>query len=302
MKDKIVIIAGPTATGKSDFALRIAKKIDGEIISCDSMQIYKCFNIGTAKIKESEMQGIKHYMIDIVEPNASFSVYDFKDQANMYIKDILSRGKVPILVGGTGLYIQAILYDYDCRETKKDDKLRQYYENYLKDNGKIALFEILKQKNEELSKKINVNDTKRVIRALESCNDKSLSIQKEMVYNPIFVVLNTDRKVLYDRINKRVDKMIDSGLIDEVKDLISKGIDLSCQSMASIGYKEWFDYFNGKNSKEKTIENIKQFSRNYAKRQITWFKHRENAVFFDAINGLDDAEKYIITNLYKKEK
>ena len=282
MKSKVLIIAGATCTGKSDVAIEIAKEFNGEIISADSMQIYKYCDIGTAKITPNEMQGIKHHCLSIISPLSEFSVSEFKQIAEERIKEIIKKEKLPILVGGTGLYLEAIMKNYDFAQTTKNDELRQKYEQFLREKGKDALYDLLVQKNPEKAKKIEMNNTRRVIRALEieDNSTKEPPLQTDAKFDYLFCVLTKNREALYDKINSRVDQMINNGLEREVRNLLERGVQFSNQCMKSIGYKEWEEYFSGQITKFELIEKIKQNTRRYAKRQITWFKHRDNAVYF----------------------
>ena len=285
MKIKLLIIAGPTCVGKSALAIDCAKKFNGEIISCDSMQIYRGCDIVTAKITKQEMQGVPHYMIDVVDAKSDFSVSEFKDMAERIIEDIFNRGKLPILVGGTGLYIDAIIKDFDFKNVAKDEKVRAKYERYLEEFGSTALYDFLKQKDSALASKINKNNTVRVIRALEAIDGGYLSNSQKSVkddkYDYLYCVLNKDRNELYNDINNRVDKMISNGALEEVEKLLNSGVTFNNQCMKSIGYKEWEPYLNGKATIDEVANKIKQNTRNYAKRQLTWFRHRENAKFYD---------------------
>ena len=292
----LVVIAGPTAVGKSDLAVELAEKINGEIVSADSMQIYKGFDIGTAKITQDEMKGIPHYMIDVTSKDAPFSVSDYKNMAKPIIDDILKRGKTPILVGGTGLYIDAILHPFQFGGY--DETVRQKYNDMLASIGKEALYEILKKKAPDKANKIHPNNTKRVVRALETAEvgggNSDDKVKNE--YDYIYIVLKMDREALYNRVNKRVDKMIDLGLCDEVarlKDIYP----WECQAMQAIGYKEWREYFLGRDTLENVKEKIKLNSRHYVKRQLTWFRAKSEAVWFDA-SKKDEIIEYV-TNKVK---
>ena len=293
---KLVIVAGPTASGKSEFAIKLAKQLNGEIISCDSMQIYKSLNIGTAKIQTAEMQGIPHYMIDIIEPNSEFSVQEFKERAEQKINEISSRSHTPILVGGTGLYIKAILHPYSFANSPKDEEVRNYYKNILAEKGKEYLYNLLKEKDSASCEKIHINDTKKVIRALEIITlsgKKKSDTQNEnkKAYDYLMCVLSPKREELYAKINNRVDKMFDLGLEKEIKNLLDLGmLQKDSQSMQAIGYKELFDYFDGIKTLDETKELIKQHTRNYAKRQVTFFKSFEDAIWLESE---EDKEKFL---------
>lgn len=300
--NKILFIVGPTATGKSKLAVEIARRLDGEIISCDSMQIYKNMDIGTAKVTIEEMSGIAHYMIDIVDAGSNFDVASYQKMADDIIKDILNRGKTPIIVGGTGLYVNSIIYPMSFALSDKDDKLRQELLAFLEENGKDALYQKLVDLDKSTAEKLHPNDTKRVIRAIEIAKSNktiksNLDEMKKPKYDYVMIGLNTDRKVLYDRINQRVDIMFGNGLLDEVNYLLSnKLVTFDSQSMQAIGYKEFKPYLLGEIDIDTVKDKIKQNSRNYAKRQITWFKKYENLVWFD-INETDKAIEYAVENM-----
>lgn len=282
MIDKIplLIIAGPTGVGKTELSIKIAKDLGGEIISCDSMQIYKYMDIGSAKIREEEKEGIAHHLIDIIDPRDEFSVADYKELAEEKIKDVHNRNKYPIMVGGTGLYINSIVYNFNFTENMKDEELRREYESIAREKGNNYLHNLLREVDEKAANKIHENNVKRVIRALEvtKLTGKAFSDQvtREEV-NPLYKVnyfyLNMDREKLYKRIDQRVEEMINEGLLEEVVKLKKMGLNNKNQSMQGIGYKELLEYLYGNTSKEEAIEKIKQGSRNYAKRQQTWFRN-----------------------------
>ena len=304
-KSKIYIVAGPTAVGKTQYSIDLAKKLDGEIVSLDSVQVYKHLNIGTAKITSDEMQGIKHYMIDEVEPNINLNVKEFKDMANAYINDILSRKKVPILVGGSGFYIRAVLYDTEFLDEDdiESQNIRKELNNLYEEKGIDYLFDILKYIDVESSEIIPKENVKRVVRAIEFYKLHGFPISKhnseektkESIYDYEFYVLNMERDRLYDRINARVDKMISDGLLIEIKQLINMGLGSDLNSMRSIGYAELYDFvrkndeirdINELSSDKKEelnflVDKIKQHSRNYAKRQLTWFKAQKNIIWIE---------------------
>lgn len=276
-KIKLIIIGGPTASGKSGIAVDAAKLINGEVISCDSMQIYKGMDIGTAKISAEEMCGIPHYMIDVADPKTEFSAYDFSHMAEKYIKDIVSRGKIPVIVGGTGLYVESLIYPLSFI-AKKDESVRaRLYEEYLR-VGAQPLYERLQRIDPDDAAKIHPNNVKRLLRALEiaEISGKTKSECAERIPNPAYdiglFIIDPPREQLYKNIDARVDKMFEDGIVNEVKKLISDGVDRSAQSMQAIGYKEFKPYFEGSASLEDVKEAIKHNTRRYAKRQITWFK------------------------------
>ena len=284
---KVFVIAGPTASGKSAFGVDIAKEINGEIISCDSMQIYKRMNIGTAKISQEEMDGVVHHLIDIVEPNEEFSVGEYSFRANELIGDIASRGKVPIVVGGTGLYIDSILYPMSfggCKNIAIRKSLEEDCEKY----GKEYMHALLREIDPLDAEKIHPNNVKRVLRALEIYkttgerkSDMQIS-QRKLQYDCCMTVLDIARDVLYKRIDSRVDDMFERGLTKEVDALLEEGISFDGQSMQAIGYKEFRLLYEKKITEDEVKEKIKQNSRHYAKRQITWLKKYEFAKWFDS--------------------
>lgn len=298
MTDKIpiLILTGPTAVGKTALSIELAKILGGEIISADSMQIYRKMDIGSAKISQEEMDSVVHHMIDVVDPDEDFSVADFHDMASQIISDIHKRGKLAIVTGGTGLYLNSLVYDMDFGGTNSDPSIRKDLEEILNDRGKDYLYRLLQDLSPEAAKRIHPNNTKRVIRAIEvyKTGGEMGDFSNDLKYNPKFdakiIVLNRDRSILYDRINQRVDMMFDMGLLDEVKGLHQMGYTSQMQSMKGIGYKEVLEYFDGKMTLEESIDILKQGTRRYAKRQITWFKKYENALWLDLdkVTELDD--------------
>lgn len=282
----LIILTGPTAVGKTDLSVQLAKKINGEIISADSMQVYKHMDIGSAKITKEEMDGVKHYLIDEFEPFDEFNVVIFKEYAKKYIEEIYKRGHVPILTGGTGFYLQAVLYDIDFTENESDNKIRKSLEKFYEENGVDALFEKLKAVDYESSLAIHKNNVKRVIRAIEFYEMTGEKIsehnerekQKESPYNFCYFVLDDDRENLYKRIDKRVDIMIEKGLVDEVKKLVDMGCTKDMVSMQGLGYKEIIDYLNGNCTLEEAVYIIKRDTRHFAKRQLTWFKREKEVI------------------------
>ncbi len=292
----LVVITGPTAVGKTDISIKLAKEINGEIISADSIQVYKGLDIGSAKITEDEMDGVKHYLIDVLEPTDDFDIYTFKQMAEDAIEKIYSKGKVPIIVGGTGFYIQSVLYDVDFEETEVDMEYRKELEELAKKNGNEYVHKMLEEVDPEYAAGIHPNNLKRVIRALEFYHENNIPLsehnaeqkENESPYNFAYYVLNDDRDVLYDRINKRVDLMFEKGLVDEVKGL---GLDKANQSMQGIGYKEVLDYLNGDLSLEETKELIKKNTRHFAKRQLTWFRHEKVVQMIDYRDFDRDVDK-----------
>lgn len=285
VKEKVIIIAGPTASGKTGYSVEVAKAINGEIISADSMQIYKYFDIGSAKVTEQEMQGVVHHMLSFCDLNSEFSVSEFTDKVREKITEINNRGKIPVIVGGTGLFIQSLLYPYSFSGAAKDESIRQKYRDLASEYGNEYVYNLLKERDSERASKLHPNDSKRVIRALEVLdlggNQNVEEFNEESPYDFTFLCLNMPREVLYERINLRVDIMMKDGLLDEIKSLIDMGAKWDSQAMQGIGYKEWKPYFDGNATIQEVSEKIKQNTRNYAKRQLTWFRHRKNVKWVD---------------------
>lgn len=280
MKQKVVAVVGPTGVGKTSLSIEIAKKFNGEIISGDSMQIYQGMDIGTAKITEEEQQGINHYMLDIISPEQAFSVAVFQQMVRNHIDEIGSRDKLPIIAGGTGLYIQAALYNYQLNDNKRDESFQKKLEEEAEQNGAYALHQRLKEVDPIQAEKIHPNNVRRVIRSLEvfertgksmAENHEKQSLTSE--YEPILVGLEMDRQLLYQQINDRVDQMMENGLLEEVAGLYKQGLS-NKQAMQAIGYKEFIPYLEGEETLERAIELLKRNSRRYAKRQYTWFKNK----------------------------
>lgn len=288
MKD-LIVLTGPTAVGKTSLSIALAKAVDGEIISADSMQVYKYMNIGTAKIIEEEKCGIPHFLIDELEPDEEFNVTIFKNKVMGYIEDIKSRGKVPIIVGGTGFYIQSVIYDINFNEYGDDSKVRKKYEAMAETLGKSELHKKLALVDREYAASVSYNNVKKVVRALtffEMTGEKlsehnKRERERSSPFDFAYFVLTMDRKKLYERIDKRVDLMFDMGLVEEVKALMAKGYDKSLVSMQGIGYKEVIDYLSGKTSLEECIDIIKRDTRHFAKRQLTWFKREKVVTYID---------------------
>lgn len=304
-KPKVIVIVGPTASGKTALSIELAKKINGEIISCDSMQIYKQMDIGSAKVTTEEMQEIKHYMIDIVEPNERFSVANYKKQAELAIEEIISKGKTPIIVGGTGLYVNSLIYGIEYDEIKLDAKYRQKLMEQAKaPEGLQLLYNRAKKIDKQAAEKISSNDAKRIIRILEiyhstgkTKTQQEIESRKNGVkYDYKVFAINIERSLLYERINKRVDIMVQNGLIQEVKDLLKKYPEFPT-AMQAIGYKEIVEYLDGTLSMQEAIEKIKQESRRYAKRQITWFKRIENIKWLDGLDNLQNNINIILEGI-----
>ena len=303
---QIIIICGPTAVGKTSVSIKLAHKLNTEIISSDSMQIYKRMDIGTAKIKNKEMQGIKHHMIDIVEPYQDFSVSDYSNEALKIIDSLFTNNKTPIIVGGTGLYINSLVYKMDFNSSKKNLDIRTKYKNIYEDKGVDFLYNILISKNNKIAYTIEKNNVKRVIRALEILdnNDEIKSFEEANIfqdYNVNMYVLKMNREILYNNINNRVDKMINDGLIEEVEGLIKDGLTLEHQSMKAIGYRQILSYLNGDIKKEEAIEQIKRDSRRYAKRQYTWFKRYDFSKWIDVENkDIDTIVDMLCSDIFEK--
>lgn len=310
MKPKVIVIVGPTASGKTALSIELAKKIDGEIISCDSMQIYKDMNIGSAKPTIEEMQGIKHYMIDIAEPTERFSVAEYKKRSEEAIEEILQKGKVPIIVGGTGLYANSLIYNIEYNEIMLDEEYRKNLMQIAETEAGLAtLYEKARIIDPAAMEKISSNDKKRIIRVLEikhstGKNKTELELESrknEVKYEYKVFAINMPREILYDRINKRVDIMIENGLIDEVENIIEKYKEFPT-AMQAIGYKEIVMYLKGELTKQEAIEKIKQESRRYAKRQITWFKKIENIKWIDGLKDKDENIKFIQDVIFALKK
>ncbi len=289
MKKPLVILTGPTAVGKTKASIGLAKAIGGEIISADSMQVYKQMDIGSAKIKPSEMEGIPHYLLDILEPDEEFHVVLFQQMAKQAIQKIYEKGKIPIIVGGTGFYIQAVLYDIDFSENEKDTSYREELEKLAQTKGAEYLHDLLREVDEKSAQDIHANNVKRVIRALEYFHQTGEKIsehneeqrKKVSPYNFSYFVLNDERAHLYEKINLRVDQMINEGLVREVQSLKEKGYTRDMVSMQGLGYKEMLDYLDNKCSLEEAVEIIKRDTRHFAKRQITWFKRESDVTWID---------------------
>jgi len=286
-KIPVIILTGPTAVGKTNLSIELAKDLNAEIISADSMQIYKYMDIGSAKVTIDEMQGVKHYLVDEVTPDYVFSVSEFQKRADKYIEKINSENKKVLVTGGTGLYLNSLIYNMDFAKSNANNELREKLRIELEENGIDYMHNKLKELDSEAAERIHKNNTKRVIRALEVClsgekmNDFSNDLKFNEKYNPIIIVLNREREHLYQRINKRVDIMMDNGLIDEVKNLLKMGYTKDMISMQGIGYKEIIKYLDGQYSLEEAIEIIKRDSRRYAKRQLTWFRRYSDAKWFN---------------------
>ena len=298
-KPTLIVVAGPTASGKSAAAVELARMIGGEIISADSMQVYRYMDIGSAKITKEEMMGVPHYLIDVADPTEEFDVVRYAHEAKAAISDILSRGKQPILCGGTGFYIQAVTRDIDFSETGSLPKYREELTDYAAQHGNTALHEQLKNIDPVSYETIHPNNLKRVIRALEYYKETGMTIsahneaerQRETPYDLHFFVLNDDRAVLYDRIDRRVDFMMAEGLYDEVMYLRQMGLTRDMVSMQGLGYKEMLDCMDGRYELDEAVRILKRDSRHYAKRQITWFKREKDAVWIDRADFGGDSRR-----------
>lgn len=287
-KPPLVILTGPTAVGKTATSIKLAKALNGEIISADSMQVYRGMDIGTAKITKSEMEGVTHHLIDVFEPDEEFNVFIFKDLAKKAIEDIYSRGHLPIIVGGTGFYIQAVLYDIEFSETQEDgirDELNRIYEQ----NGAEYMHNMLTEVDPEYAQTVHYNNVKKVIRAIEFFRQTGKKMSEhnkeqqcnESPYNFVYLVLNDNRDKLYERIDKRIDIMLNDGLVDEVKALMAKGYNRDLVSMQGLGYKEIIAYLEGEISLDEAVYILKRDTRHFAKRQLTWFRREKIVTFID---------------------
>ncbi len=287
-KKPIVVIMGPTASGKTTLAVEICKRINGEVVTADSMQVYKKMNIGTAKPDEEEMQGIKHYMIDIIEPTISYSLASYVKDAADAIESVYQKGKIPVLSGGTGLYIDTLVNGVELSEVTTDEEYRASLYNIANEQGYDAVHKLLQQIDLKSAQAIHPNNLKRVIRALEFYKTTGIKQSehieknaKSSIYDAIKFCLFPQREILYEKINKRVDIMLKKGLVDEVEALLADGVDSNCTSMQGIGYKEIALYLEKKISLDEAVEMIKMGTRRYAKRQITWFKRETETNFVD---------------------
>lgn len=298
MKEKMIVIVGPTAVGKTALGIELAKHFDGEIISGDSLQVYRQLDIGTAKATPEEQQQALHHLIDIREMNETYSAADFQTEARSVIDTLMQENKLPIVVGGTGLYIQALLYDFELggKIESTNETFRQEMEKLAEKDGKIAIWNQLQKIDAEAAEKIHPNNLKRVIRAIEikQSTGKSVFEQTQVLSEPIYDVkiigLTTDREKLYERINYRVDWMMDAGILDEAKQVYDAG---DIQAAQAIGYKEFFPYFAGEMSLEECIEKVKQNSRRYAKRQLTWFRNRMTVEWWDFLENPESIQELI---------
>ena len=311
-KKPLVILTGPTAVGKTALSIKLASEIGGEIISADSMQVYRQMDIGSAKIKPEEMGGIPHHMIDILEPEEEFNVCLFEKLALEAMEQIYERGHIPVVVGGTGFYIQALLYQIDFTEEETDTAFRDKLWQLGEEKGNHYLHELLRKVDPESAEEIHENNRKRVIRALEFYENSGKPIsthnkeqrQKTSAYNSCYFVLTDDRKKLYERIESRVDQMLSKGLVDEVRTLKERGCNASMVSMQGLGYKEILEYLDGRCSLLEAVEKIKKETRHFAKRQLTWFRREKDVIWIDKQAFAYDEDAVlscILENLRKKE-
>ena len=312
MKKPLIILTGPTAVGKTELSIELAKKVNGSIISADSMQVYRYMDIGSAKIRPEEMQGIPHYLIDTFEPDEEFHVVKFQKYAKRYMEEIYAEGRIPIIAGGTGFYIQALLYDIDFTEEQEDSAYRKELEEFAKEHGAHALHEKLRVVDEKAAEEIHENNVKRVIRALEfhhlsggkisEHNEKER--QKESPYNFAYFVLNDERERLYQRINQRVDIMMEQGLVEEVQNLKNMGYHKKMVSMQGLGYKEILEYLDGECTLDEAIYRIKRDTRHFAKRQLTWFRREREVLWVNKQEFQYDNDKiltYMMSEMKKKQ-
>ena len=311
MKKPIIILTGPTAVGKTKASIGLAKALNGEIISADSMQVYKYMDIGSAKIRPEEMQGVKHYLVDVLDPEDEFHVVRFQQMAKQAMEEIYAKGKIPIVVGGTGFYIQALLYDIDFTESNEDTAYRDELEHLASEKGADYLHEMLREVDSASAETIHANNVKRVIRALEfykltgqkisEHNEKERA--KESPYDFCYFVLNDDRQLLYDKIDQRIDLMLKESLLEEVEALRQKGYTKDMVSMQGLGYKEILDYLNGECTLEEAIYILKRDTRHFAKRQLTWFRRERDVIWINKNEYHHDEEKILDVMLsYVRER
>lgn len=302
---KVIVICGPTASGKTALSIELAKKIYGEIVSADSMQIYDEMSIGTAKPDKEEMQGIKHYLIGNIEPTRRYSVSEYKKDATKALEEIIQNNKTPIVVGGTGLYVNSLIYGIEYPQIETDLEYRKELEQISEEKGLEYLYEEAKKIDPKAMENISINDRKRILRVLELYKETGktktqLEIESRkngVPYDYKIFAIDMPRDVLYDRINRRVDIMIEKGLIEEVEQLYKKYGEQLCTSMQGIGYKEVVAYLNGEYTKEEMIEKIKMETRRYAKRQLTWFRKIPNVIWINGLEGLENNINTILLNI-----
>lgn len=301
MQNKLIILTGPTAAGKTRLSIALAKAINGEIISADSMQVYKHMDIGSAKIRQEEMQGVKHYLVDILEPTEEFNIVLFQRHAKQAIAEIYEKGKIPIIVGGTGFYIQSVLYDIDFRQSNEDAGLRAELEKTAQEKGAGYLHDILKECDPQAAGEIHANNVKRVIRAIEFFRQTGQKISehnaaehaKQSAYDSYYFVLTDKREKLYENIEKRVDMMIQEGLVDEVRHLVEMGCKRDSTAMQGLGYKEIISYLMGETTLAEAVAIIKRDTRHFAKRQLTWFRRERDVIWIEKDKFAYDDEKML---------
>jgi len=303
-KQPLYIVAGPTAVGKTALGFELATRLDLEVVSADSMQVYKYMDIGTAKVTHDEMRGIKHHLIDILEPTEPFHVVEFKNRATQAIEDIYSRGKTPIIVGGTGFYVQALLYDIEFEDEGEDSSIRSELQKIADTRGPEELHRILAEIDPETADTLHYNNVKRVIRAIEFAKQTGTKIsdhnaeqrKRESKYDFRYIVLNDNRELVYDRIDRRVDIMMDRGLLEEVQNLVNMGCTADMTSMQGIGYKQILRYLDGEYDLDEAIRIIKRDSRHYAKRQLTWFNREKDLIWINRseYQDADSQAEYIL--------
>jgi tRNA dimethylallyltransferase len=301
MNRPLIILTGPTAAGKTKLSIELAKAINGEIISADSMQVYRHMDIGSAKIKPEEMQGIKHYLVDILEPTEDFNIVMFQRYAKQAIEEIYSKGKIPVMVGGTGFYIQSVLYDIDFNESDMDSGLRHELSKIAEEKGNQYLHDMLRECDAKAADAIHANNVKRVIRAIEFYRQTGTKIsehneterEKKSAYASKYFVLTDERERLYQNIDRRVDIMLEEGLVDEVKHLVSMGCDRNSVSMQGLGYKEIISYLEGETTLDEAIYTIKRDTRHFAKRQLTWFRREKDVIWIEKDKFAYDDEKML---------
>ncbi|MDD3415780.1 MAG: tRNA (adenosine(37)-N6)-dimethylallyltransferase MiaA [Lachnospiraceae bacterium] len=312
MKKPLVVLTGPTGVGKTELSILLAKSINGEIISADSMQIYQFMDIGTAKITKEEMQGVKHYLVDELLPNEEFHVAKFQKMAKEAIEEIYQKGKIPIIVGGTGFYIQAVLYDIDFAEESNRDGYRQQLEELARKEGISALHQKLEEIDPVSAKNIHENNIKRVIRAIEFYHETGKKIsehneaerERPSPYNFEYFVLNDERERLYQRTDLRIDQMLENGLLEEVQNLKKMGYDTASVAMQGLGYKEILDYLDGQTTLEEAVYRLKRDTRHFVKRQLTWFRREKTVTFVNKADFSYNTEQilqFMIEKLKRKE-
>lgn len=309
MKKPLIVIGGPTACGKTGFSIQLAKKIGGEIISADSMQVYRYMDIGTAKVTPEEADGVPHYLIDEFDPDEEYNVMIFQQKAKAYMEEIWAKGKVPILVGGTGFYINALLYDNDFTETENDTSYREECYKLAQEQGPEVLFERLKEVDPAYAEIMHANNVKRVTRALEYhyltgqkfSEHNAEQKEKESPYDAAVIILNMDREKLYERIELRIDLMMEQGLLEEVKGLLEKGYAPDLVSMQGIGYKEFVPYFNGECTLEEAVTQLKTNTRRFAKRQLTWFRRQIDGLWVDLGNATGEKAMEDVLSYLKQQ-